>query len=369
MTLHTESPPRQHPIWNALRNHPLLLLPIAGFIVSVISFLTIVIPVIVAGQGKALTTNLIAVWYVLAWMLLITVSVRTIGVRQLVTMFFAGFFLSTMVSFLLARPVLDRFGSTDVTGALWVATLEELAKALPLMLTLWAYTRRRGQAHGISDLVLMGAAIGGGMTVHEDLLYGRSLSPGSSLFAPFEGAWGVVFPVMVTGWGPTMAGHVGWGAIIGLGLALASVYRKHRALSLCFALVPLCIAIIDHAAWNAQGSLAAPLATLSLQHTLAVAVFVAASPLALIYDVLRRRHQPPELPPPGLKMHRTALSQDRDPWRVLLNFFALGHYRRGWISSAYDRATPGGAGRASNDNHRLTVWFHVFFPSRESRAR
>lgn len=336
---------------------------------SAISFLAVVIPVIMAGQGKPLATNMIAVWYVLGWMLLVTVSVRTIGVRQLVTMFFSGFFLSTMVSFMLTRPVLDQFGSNDFTSALWVASVEELAKALPLLLTLWAYTRRRGQAHGISDLVLMGAAIGAGMTVHEDLLYGRSLSRGTSLFAPFEGAWGWLFPVVSTDWGPSMAWHVGWGAIIGLGLAFASVYRRHRVLSLCFALAPLCIAIIDHAAWNARGGLAAPLTAVSLQHTLAVTVFVAALPLAFFYDVLRRRHLPPDLPPPGLKMHRSALSQPRDPWRALLNFFALGHYRRGWISSAYDRATPGGAGRASNDTHRLTAWFRVVFSPSESIAR
>lgn len=364
--MHTELPPRRHPLWNVLKSHPLLFLPITGFIVSVISFLAVVVPVIFAGQGKALGTNLIAVWYVLGWMLLVTVSVRTIGVRQLITMFFAGFFLSTMVSFLLVRPVLDQFGANDVTAALWVAAVEELAKALPLALTLWAYVRRRGQAHGISDFVLMGTAIGGGMTVHEDLLYGRSLSRGSSLFAPFEGQWGATFPVMVTDWGPTMTGHVGWGTIIGLGLAFASVYRKHRVLSLCFALLPLCIAIIDHAAWNARGALAVPLTALSLQHTLAIAVFVAALPLALIYDVLRRRHLPPELPSPGFTMHRVALSQPRDPWRVLVNFLALGHYRRGWISSAYDRATPGGSGRASNDNHRLEAWFRVIFPAPKS---
>lgn len=362
MTMHTQPEPSNHPIWRVLRTHPLLALPIIGFIISVVSFFAVVIPAVVAGEGKAFATNMIAVWYVLGWMFLATLFVRTISGRQLVSMFFAGFFLSTVVSFILARPVLNRFGTNDTTMGLWVATVEELSKALPLLLTVWAYSRRHGQAHGISDLVLMGAAVGGGMTIHEDVLYGRTMSRGDSLFAPFDGPWGWLFPVIGTDWGATIVWHVGWGAIIGCGVGIASVYRTNRLFALCVAVAPVCVAIIDHAAWNSRGSLAAPLTALSVNHGLAFVIFLASIPLALIYDVVRQRHRPPHLPAPSVQMHRVALLLRGDPWRAALHYFALGHYRRGWISSAYDRATPHGLGSASHDTDRLLAWLRVIFP-------
>jgi len=353
-----KSPP--HPLWVSFKSRPLDALPMLGFLVALVSFAFIAIPAIADGNGEQLLADVVAHSYVLIWMLAATVAVRTVGIRQVMTMFLSGFFLATAVAALLSRPLLDRFGSNDMTVALWVPLVEELSKAIPLVLLIWAYHRRRGQAHGVSELMMMGFAIGAGMAVHEDILYGRTIvSSNGTVFGSFSDPWGAAFPTFFNGSGEMLTGHSGWGALIGLGLGLASVYRRHRILAACFALSGVLFAVIDHSAINMRGSLAPVVDALSLNHTLVIGLLVAGLPLAIVYDVLRRRHRPPSLPHPGLKLYRVGLITGADVWRGVLNFFALGHYRRGWTSAAYDRATAGSRG---NDNTRLAAWYRVVVP-------
>jgi len=355
-----------HPLWVSFKSRPLDALPMLGFLVALVSFAFIAIPAIADGNGEQLLADVVAHSYVLIWMLAATVAVRTVGIRQVMTMFLSGFFLATAVAALLSRPLLDRFGSNDMTVALWVPLVEELSKAIPLVLLIWAYHRRRGQAHGVSELMMMGFAIGAGMAVHEDILYGRTIvSTNGTVFGSFNDPWGAVFPTFFNGSGEMLTGHSGWGALIGLGLGLASVYRRRRIVAACFALFGVLFAVIDHSAINMRGSLAPVVDALSLNHTTVVATLAVGFPLAIVYDVLRRRHRPPPLPKPGLAMYRTALSPRTGGSRIVLNLFALGHYRRGWTAAAYHRATGGGKG---NDYPRLVAWYRVVAPASATPA-
>lgn len=349
-----------HPLWLWLKRRPLEALPMLGFLIAIASFVAVAFPAFGRGSGKEMMADLVAQSYVLIWMLVATLVVRTVGIRQVMTMFLSGFFLATTVSLLLGRPVIDRFGMSDATVALWVPIVEELAKIIPLILMLWAYSRRRGQAHGVSELMVMGFAIGSGMAAHEDIMYGRTkVSVDGSVFGSFTEPWGAIFPTFYTGGGGVVTGHSGWGAVIGLGLALASVYHRRRILAACFATGGVLVAIIDHAASNMRGDLTSVVHALSLNHTTVVAVLAVGFPLAIAYDVMRRRHRPPPLPRPGFALYRAALTTNGGVSRMVLNFFALGHYRRGWTAAAYDRATSGSTG---NDHARLVAWYRVVAP-------
>ena len=346
-----------HPLWLWLKKRPLEALPMLGFLLALFSFALIAFPAFARGNGQQLITDLVAHSYVLIWMMLASTMVRTVGVRQVMTLFLSGFFLSTGVAILLTGPLLDLFGSNDLTVALWVPLIEELTKMIPLVLFLWAYHRRRGQAHGISDVVILGFAVGAGMAMHEDIFYGRAIVSGDgSILGAFTDPLGALLPTLYSGPGILTTGHSGWGAAIGLGLAVASIYFRKRILALCFAVAGLLIAVVDHASLNMRGVLEPLVVALSVNHALPIVLLILGFPLAIVYDVLRRRHRPPALPRPNWGLYRAALGGGRDPWTLIVNFLALGHYRRGWTSAAYAAATGPNRG---NDYPRLSAWYRV----------
>lgn len=127
----------------------------------------------------------------------------------------------------------------------------------------------------------------------------------------------------------------------------------------------LLVAVIDHAASNVRGDLTPFVHALSLNHTTVVAVLAVGFPLAIVYDVLRLRRPPPPLPKPGIAMYRTALNPRAGTWRIVLDIFALGHYRRGWTAAAYHRATGGVKG---NDYPRLVAWYRGVVPASATPA-
>ena len=350
-------------MWRWFKAQPLEVLAALGFLVATVSFLTIAVPELSQGAGALVAANLVSHGYVLGWMLLATVVVRTVGIRATVSMFFSGFFLATTVSWLVTTPLLTWFGHGDLTVAVGVPVVEELAKVIPLLLFLWLVARRRGQSHGVSELMMLGFASGGGFAVYEDLLWNRSMaSSDGTVLGAFTEPWGMFFPTFYTGYGDLLVAHAGWTAVAGLGLALASIYRRRRILAMCLAVAPLLLVTLDHSALNARGSLAPLLNGLTLGNTLAVAVLVVAFPLAIVYDVLRRRHRPPALPAPGRELYQRGLRTHGDLWRLAVNALALGHYRRGWTAAAYDRASALGRG---NDDSRLAAWYRVP-PAREA---
>ncbi|MFW7414093.1 PrsW family glutamic-type intramembrane protease [Demequina sp. SO4-18] len=351
---------RRHVLWHWVKSQPIEALAFLGFLVACISFLTIVIPEWSQGAGGLVMANLLAHGYVLIWMLVATVVVRTVGIRQTVAMFFSGFFLATTVSWLFTRPLLNLFGGNDLTVAVWVPLVEELAKAIPLVLFLWLYSRRSGQSHGVSELMMLGFAVGGGFAVYEDLLWNRSMaSSDGAVFGAFTEPWGAVFPTFYAGFGDLLIVHAGWTAIAGLGLALASIYRRRRILALCCAVAPLVLVTLDHSALNMRGGFAPVVNVLTLNNVLPLVVLVVGFPLAILYDVLRRRHRPPALPVPGRELYRVGLGNRGDVWRAVINVLALGHYRRGWTAAAYDRASVLGRG---DDYARLAAWYRVVVP-------
>lgn len=353
--------PMHKALWGWIKTRPLQILPVVGMLIALLTFAGIALRAVALGNAEPLFVDIVAHSYVLVWMLVASTAVRTVGVREVMMAFLSGFFLSTFSAYLVSARLLDFFGPFDHTIGFLVPVTEELAKTLPILLLLWAYHRRRGQDHGVSDLVVVGFAVGAGMTIHEDLLYARTVvSSSGELAGAFLAPWGGVFPSIHTSAGGLLIAHSGWGAIIGLGLALASIYRGKWVLALCLAVVPVLIAVVDHSAWNLRGDAKAFFNVIAVDNLLALAVLVLAIPVAITWDLLRRRRTPPELPVPRLRYYVTVFRGAGEPMAGLLRTLAYSHYRRGWTSAAYDRARRGPD--AVGDYSRLNAWLDVAAP-------
>lgn len=353
--------PMHRAMWEWIKRRPLQFLPVVGMVIALLAFAGAAAQAVARGNAEPLFVDIVAHSYVLVWMLVASITVRTVGVREVMMAFLSGFFLSTFVAYLVSAPLLDVLGPGDLTTGFLVPIVEEVAKALPILLLLWAYHRRRGQDHGITDLVVVGFAVGAGMTIHEDLLYGRTVvSQSGELAGAFLAPWGGLFPSIHTSAGGLLIAHSGWGAMIGLGLALASVYRRKWVLALCLAVVPVLLAVVDHSAWNLSGDAKGFFNVLAADNRLALAVLVLAIPVAITWDVLRRRRTPPDLPVPRLRHYPTVFRGAGEPVAGLLRTLAYSHYRRGWTSAAYDRARRGPD--AVGDYSRLKAWLDVAAP-------
>jgi protease prsW family protein len=345
-----------------IRRHPWDLVPIVGLIVSCVTYIIVAFATAgFRGLGPFFVNSFSYLW-VIAWMLVITFVVRTIGVREVLVTFFGGFFTSVAIVHLISVPIIGMTGVNPFISVYLVPTLEELSKVIPLLLLLLAYRRRRGERSGISDLVVAGFAAGAGVGLHEDLMYGRSVtSSNGTLFGTFDGVLGGLFPNFFVGGGTTLVAHAGWGTIIGLGVGVSALlwYRLKF-----FALIPgalgVLVAIIDHSTWNDSNDFWGRI--LTADHQVAVAVTVLAIPAAVVTDFLLRRRHTGELPFPSLRIYPFLVRRGGGVVEVVLSIVAYGHYRRGWNAQAYGAAR----GMAIDGvSPRLDAWLKVAFPPAE----
>lgn len=354
-----------------VRSRPLELLPVVGLLIALITFAFVAGGAILSGAGDHLMKNVAANSYVLIWMLLATITVRTVGVRDTMAVFLSGFLLCTTIVYFAIRPLRNLIDNDFFSSTLLAPLVEETIKLLPLLLILWAYHRRWNRDHGLSDLVVLGFAVGSGMGMAEDILYKRNIGE------LFTGTWGWLFPTFYERspvsteifaiWAPsmpqiTLVAHAGWGLIIGFGLGLASIYRRRRVVALTLALGALALVIIDHAAYNFAAQQSSWFPRLLLDHNLLAFLIVLIVPLSITYDVLRRRHRPPQLPAPKLTLSWRAIQREGDRFAGVTSLLAFGHYRRGWNALAYARtvneALPDG-----RDDIQLLAVLGVAFPT------
>ena len=343
-----------------IRRSPWDLVPIVGLTVSFVTYIIVVFNTAgFSGLGPAFVNSFSYIW-VTVWMLAVTFVVRTIGVREVIVAFFGGFFLSVAIVHLISVPIIQVTGVNPFISVYLVPTLEELSKVIPLFLLLLAYRRRRGERAGISDMVVAGFAAGAGVGLHEDLMYGRSVtSTNGTLLGTFDGALGVLFPNFFVGGATTLVAHAGWGTIIGLGVGVSALLWRRFTF---FALIPgalgVLIAVMDHSTWNDRSGLWIG-DILTADHRVAFVITVLAIPVAVVTDfLLRRRHSGP-LPHPSLRIYPFLVRRGGGVFDVLLSILAYGHYRRGWNAEAYAAAR---GIETSEVNPRLDAWLKVAFP-------
>lgn len=314
-----------------------LAITLAGLIVSSLAFVAVVVVVIARGDFGHLWVNAVAVVYTLTWLFIATITVRTVGPRDLVRAFLAGFFFTMAFSYTLAMPFKRLFGNNDFTVAFVVPVLEEFGKVLAIVLILWSLHRRSGRSVGLSDMTLVGFAVGCGYFVHEDVLYPRSLTSflDGSVGAAFGHPWGLLFPTHYNVFGQITVAHPGWGLMIGFGVGLAVMLRTQRVIGLAIAAVCFVTAVWSHGSWNARGLPSFIVDITHLLHPVLVVLMVIA---AIIVDALRRRQRPPALPRPYPRFYLRARHLAENRWRLVERLVALTRYRREWNAAAYARA-------------------------------
>lgn len=352
------------------RTRPLELLPIVGLLIALITFAFVAGGAILGGAGDQLMKNVAANSFVLIWMLLATISVRTVGVRDTMVAFLSGIFLCTSLVYFTIRPLRNQISDEIFASSVIGPLVEEGIKLLPLLLILWAYHRRWNRDHGVSDLLVLGFAVGSGMGMAEDILYKRNIGE------LFTGSWGWIFPTFyerspvsteIFGiWAPsmpqiTLVAHAGWGMIIGFGLGLASIYRRRPILAMGVAIGALALVIVDHSAYNFAVQQRTWFPRLLLDHNLLAFLIVLIIPLSIVYDSMRRNHRKPILPVPKLKLSWRAFRSEGDRFAGVTGLLAVGHYRRGWNALAYARASNEAVPDGRDDTQLLAV-LGVSFP-------
>lgn len=184
--------------------------------------------------------------FVVGWFLLVSYGLRTAGFREVVRFWVTGFFPVALVTYALTEPVESLIGTGNLQTGFLVPVVEEVVKALPLLL--WTTLLRPTHRHGtLSDFWLLGFAIGAGFSFHEDALYGRLVASGFE-----DGLTGTLFPIFLTG-SQFVITHAGWTALAGLGVGVFSLYRR-RPWGWMVGLGLLAVPILDHAAVNWRGT-------------------------------------------------------------------------------------------------------------------
>jgi RsiW-degrading membrane proteinase PrsW (M82 family) len=171
--------------------------------------------------------------YFLVAMLIVTIFNRTLPLRWVVFFFIYGATIVPFLTLVLVWLVKLVFGRESMfSGAVLVPILEETLKLLPLLIFLVPKWWRFRWTIGATDLMILGAAIGGGFTLHEDTLlgfipggvYGRTSAEfllKTHAATPHLGPF-YLFPSMDIGTANTaFIGHTAATAFIGLTIGLA----------------------------------------------------------------------------------------------------------------------------------------------------
>jgi RsiW-degrading membrane proteinase PrsW (M82 family) len=177
------------------------------------------------------------------WLLVVTTFTRSVWFDEALRFWFVGYFTVMLVVLALGRPFVDWLGDDDAWRVGLVApVIEELAKLAPLVLFIWL-SRRRKRSPSLSDLILLGAAVGAGFAFAEDLARARTASDG------FAGSvLGALFPTALRDYGLAV-GHVGWTIVAAAGLGIVVLHRR-RLPAVVLGLVLIALAVADHARAN-----------------------------------------------------------------------------------------------------------------------
>jgi len=216
-------------------------------------------------------------WFALAWLLAVSVTIRAVRVRQVVSAWLFGFAGAAVIVHLLAGP-LTPLSTVDESGVdVWVVPpLEEAAKLLPVLLVALLGARRLAQI-GMVDALIMGYAVGAGFAFHEDALWARSTSGG------FEAPWGLLFPSFFQFGGLFVVGHAAWTALAALGVGLLVLHRRRPVLAV-LGVVAIVVAVADHMAVNDRGARIGWVSDLLLDHRLPAFLLAGGVVLAVVLD-------------------------------------------------------------------------------------
>jgi RsiW-degrading membrane proteinase PrsW (M82 family) len=197
-----------------------------------------------AGIVKA-SSNLIYHAFVFTWILALFWKRFTISPRTAINFWFVGIYPVLLLSLLISLPIAAIFGlDSPFVYFFWVPITEEAAKILPVALYLWFLYRTNRWQPSASDGLLLGWLVGAGFTFHEDAMMKRVFGEGW-----FASRYSPLLPTIIGSHGAFQAGHAVWTAFLGMAIAFAFLYWKHRFARIApifvFALV-----VLDHVRVN-----------------------------------------------------------------------------------------------------------------------
>lgn len=201
------------------------------------------LPQLADGDWTNLRTSALHHGWVLAWLLALSYVARSRTLLNVLGAFLGGFFTAMWVSLTVGGQTAEWLGSYDpLQLSMAVPVIEEVAKAIPLLVVVLAWWGRPDGSPGAVDLAVLGVASGSGFAFHEDALWSRV--SGSGLDTPI----GWALPTMHTDAG-NVVGHAGWTGLVGLGIGIWLVNRRRRWTAIV-PLLALGVAIADHGLWN-----------------------------------------------------------------------------------------------------------------------
>jgi RsiW-degrading membrane proteinase PrsW (M82 family) len=275
-----------HPHGTVRRARRALLIGVVGLAAAAVALVLEVSHLRRVGNplGGMVRNTWYGVW-VLGWMMVLTLGLRTLRLRNVVRLWLVGFFGAIGAVALGGGLITANVGPGNLRTAILIPVLEEVVKAIPLVVVLILVARGRLQEPAVTDMVILGFAVGAAFGVHEDGLWVRIVADGFG-----SGIWGTLFPTFL--WrAQFVVAHAGWTALVGLGLGLAWHWRRHR-LAWVVAAVPFLVATVDHMAINYRGGIGDTLRSVTADGSLAGIILLAGFAVAVLVDwSTRRRHE------------------------------------------------------------------------------
>ena len=186
--------------------------------------------------------------FVLAWLLVVTHSTRTVSLATLGLWWLVGVYVVFVAIFVAELPLdaLSGAGSA-LTAAVLSPPVEEAVKLLAVAVFLWLAMRGRAGRPSASDALLIGFVIGAGVSFNEDALIGRTLLSGAGWDSALP--WSLLFPTLSPQGIFLGLNHAIWAALSGLGLGAAVLFRHVRG-AWIVAVVAFVLSLANHMTTN-----------------------------------------------------------------------------------------------------------------------
>lgn len=320
------------------RSDRISLLRTVALIIALISYAFLWPRLIAAGGSGLVLRNIALHLFVTAWLMLVSIGVRSVGSREVLGAYLLGTFLVPTVVFFPLQPVISRIGAdSHALGVWWVPPLEEFAILAAVALIAWRLYRQRHRRPGVMDLLVLGWAVGSGYAIHEDALYGRLLANtvSETVSGAFGQMYGWIYPTFgtghLTGGGGLAIYHAGSGMFYGLVLATALLLRTRVRHIMWIVPVAWLYGTFSHGLHNHQifSFSLSPWRYLTGTGHVEAVILVAAVPVGLLVDYGRRRTVALRLPPVGLGGVAAAARRGTSTLRRLIRMLAAARYHRG----------------------------------------
>jgi hypothetical protein len=191
--------------------------------------------------------------FVLVLLLAVTAGTRTVSLGMLGIFWLLGVWAVVGAAYLAQKPFEDAFGTNvrehDFMVVWWAPFTEEALKALPVAAYFWMMTRSGLRQPAMTDGLLLGFMVGAGVSFHEDAQIGKIVTAGHG-WGEASG-WSNLFPTMTLGIVDAVSlNHALWGALSGLSVGAAFLFRHSRPLAWVLLAIGPLLAFTNHVLVN-----------------------------------------------------------------------------------------------------------------------